>query len=114
MPSEAKEAVKVTQADIDMARKSWNAVADEFNQWDNLSLEEQASWQLNYALHREEAEKRIVDWLRGQSQSLHMRAVEEAQGDNDRDYMAMLVGHSAAYAGAAGEIERGDHHSGEQ
>lgn len=118
-PTKSPEAVKVTQGDRDSAanfvsKNPW--IMSGPSDWVTQDIKEMRAGRKDghfiieaFARHREEVEKRIVDWLRGESQSLHMRAVEEAQGDNDRDYLAMLVGHSAAYASAAGEVERGDH-----
>src|SRR3546814_2730480 len=40
-----------TEADIAAAKNAWNAVADEFNQWDNLSVDEQEKWQGRFADH---------------------------------------------------------------
>src|SRR3546814_1301593 len=40
-----------TEADIAAAKNAWNAVADEFNQRDNLSVDEQEKWQGRFADH---------------------------------------------------------------
>ncbi|AVA13832.1 hypothetical protein [Sphingopyxis sp. MG] len=41
-----------SDADRDAAKRAWNAIADEFNQWDALSLEEAVSWIVSFARHR--------------------------------------------------------------
>lgn len=56
MPSEAKEAVKVTQEDVKVARAIWDGVP--------IQVAERM-----VARHREEAEKRIVDWLRSKAET---------------------------------------------
>lgn len=47
--------VEVTQADEQAAKASWNAFADAFNQWDNLSHSEQQTVVDDFARHRTEA-----------------------------------------------------------
>lgn len=53
--------IEWTDADRDAAKAAWNAVADEFNQWDVISLEEAVSWILSFARHRIASTKEAVD-----------------------------------------------------
>ena len=47
--------VEVTQADERAAKASWDAFADAFNQWNNLSHSEQQTVAGHFATHRTEA-----------------------------------------------------------
>lgn len=52
-----------TDEDRDVAKAAWNAVADEYNQWDVISLEEAVSWMLSFARHRIASTAQAADEL---------------------------------------------------
>lgn len=54
----------VEQVDREAGKAAWNCVADQFNQWDDLSVHEQNLWAGSFARHRMAERERVAQVLR--------------------------------------------------